>query len=275
MMYIIMGRTASGKDYFAELLKQQGLTGVKSHTTRPPRFNEEDTHVFVSQDEAEKLTDRVAYTKIGDYEYFATAYDVIDKDFYIIDPIGMISLANNMPDMTFCVIYIKADREARKRHFVARQSCSEEEAERLFDERDKAETEQFDAFEAKVDSVMKNGNDNMAEMGLPENIHSIHTFLNQFEIAPDDIIEEANGAVNQKKCHRILTKMAMEAVKLGIIVANDNNQIAVRRKDNPDEMTYVRPEMFANYLISDAEGLGIFMREYLGRSERLEIKSEE
>lgn len=274
MMYLIMGRTASGKDYFTELIKQSGLIGVKSHTTRPKRFEDEDTHVFVSQKEADKLTDRVAYTKIGDHEYFATASDVIGKDFYIIDPIGMISLANNVPDMTFCVIYIEADREDRKRHFVARQSCSKEEAEKLFDERDAAETQQFDEFEAKIHAVMKDGHGNIADMKLPENIHSVHTFLNQFEKAPDDIIAEANAAVGQKKCHRALTQMAMEAIGLGIIVADDNNNIAVHHKDNPNIPKYVRPELFATLLLGDDTGLGMFIKEYLGRSHNFEIKSE-
>lgn len=273
-MYVIMGRTASGKDHFAELLKQQGLTGVKSHTTRPKRFDEEDTHIFVSQDEADKLTDRVAYTKIGDYEYFATAYDVIGKDFYIIDPIGLVTLANNMPDMTFCVIYIKANKEDRKRHFVARQSCSKEEAEKMFEERDKAETEQFDTFEAKIDAITEKGHGNMEDMELPDNIHSIHTFLNQFEIKPEEFVAEVNAAVNQKKCHHILTQMTLEAIELGIIASDSANQIAVYRRDYPNTPTYVRPEIFANLLMDNVEGLGKFMNEYLGRSKRLEIKSE-
>lgn len=274
MMYIIMGRTASGKDHFAELLKQQGLTGVKSHTTRPKRFEEEDTHVFISKDEADKITDRVAYTKIGDYEYFATTDDITGKDFYIIDPIGLVSLANNMPDMTFCVIYIEAAKQDRKRHFVARQSCSKEEAEKLFDERDRDENEQFNEFEAKLHAVIKDGDGNMADMALPENIHSVHTFQNLFEMAPEGIVAEANATISQKKCHQILTQMTLEAIELGIIIANENKQIAVRRKDNPDLPTYVNPEMFANILIGDTKELGTFMREYIGRSNRLEIKPE-
>lgn len=273
MMYMIMGRTASGKDYFAELLKQHGLSGVKSRTTRPKRFDNEDTHIFVSQDEADKLMDRVAYTKIGNYEYFTTKNDILDKDFYIIDPIGMISLAENMPDMIFNIIYIEADRETRKRHFIARQSCSKEEAEKLFDERDAAETKQFDTFENDIHAVMKSDNKNMADMELPENIRSVHTFLNQFEMDPDDIKAEADAAVNQKKCYAILTQMTIEAISLGIITTDRNKQIAVRDKNNPNMSAYVSPEMFASFLISDNEGLGMFMKEYLGRSNQLEIKS--
>lgn len=274
MMYIIMGRTASGKDHFAELLKQQGLTGVKSHTTRPKRFEEEDTHMFISKDEADKITDRVAYTKIGDYEYFATKNDVMGKDFYIIDPIGLISLANNLPDMAFCVIYIEANRQERKRHFVARQSCSEEEAEKMFDERDNAETKQFDEFEDKMHAAMKYGNGDMTDMELPENIHSVHVFRNLFEMEPDGIVAEANATISQKKCHQILTQMTLEANELGIIIANENKQIAVRRKDNPDVPDYVSPETFANILMGNTQELGTFMKEYLGRSNRLEIKPE-
>ena len=272
MMYMIMGRTASGKDYFAELLKQHSLSGVKSRTTRPKRFDKEDTHIFVSQDEADQLTDRVAYTKIGDYEYFTTRNDVLNKDFYIIDPVGMISLAENMSDTTFIVIYIEADREDRKRHFIARQSCSKEEAEKLFDERDAAETAQFDEFEAKLHSAIRDGNGNMADMELPENIHAVHAFQNLFEIAPDSIINEANAIISQKKCLRILTEMVTEATELNMLITNENKQIAVRQKDNPNVPKFVSPEMFAIIIMGNATELGTFMGEYLRRSTRIEIK---
>jgi guanylate kinase len=272
MMYLIMGRTASGKDYFAKLLEQRGLVGVKSHTTRPPRSSEEDTHVFVSQDEANKLTDRVAYTKIGDYEYFATPQDVEDKDFYVIDPVGLTSLAENMPDKAFRIIYVQASRDERKRHFVARQSCPKEEAEKLFEERDAAETKQFDEFEAKIDDTVRKGLNSLSNMKFPRNVHALHTFLNQFETAPDDIVHEADAIADEKRCHRMLTEMAMEASELRIVLADDRGRISIHYNDNSGTPVYVRPEMFASILMSDVEGLGMFMTAYLGRSRRLKME---
>lgn len=277
MMYIIMGRTASGKDYFADLLKQKGLTGVKSRTTRPPRSDDENTHIFVSQDDAGKTTDRVAYTKIGDYEYFATERDILGKDFYIVDPIGLESLAHNMPSIIFNVIYIEADREDRKRHFVARQSASKEDAEKLFDERDAAETEQFDKFEAKIHALMQNkhaeSSDTQTAPDMPENIQCIHVFSNKFEKAPDDMNIEAESAVSQKKCHNTLTQMVLEAIELGILIADNNNQVIVHERNHPDTPTYVSPERFASILMCTPEGLSTFIKTYLGRSHCLTFKS--
>ena len=69
---LIIGRTASGKDTLADALRHAyGMTFVKSCTTRPRRTPDEDTHVFLTEQQAEPLVrDAVAYTRIGDYIYF-------------------------------------------------------------------------------------------------------------------------------------------------------------------------------------------------------------
>ena len=105
MKTLILGRSAVGKDYLADKLsKNFGLKGVKSKTTRPIRFLHEDTHIFVNQETADKEVNKVAETKINGYTYYATKEDVDKADYYIIDPLGLYQLVENMPETRFHVV---------------------------------------------------------------------------------------------------------------------------------------------------------------------------
>lgn len=90
-LFCVLGRTGTGKDTIVDqVCKLMGLSKVKSFTTRPQRGPEDITHVFIKPEEAEQYKrDVAAYTKIGEIEYFATVQQVLDGDFYIIDPKGL------------------------------------------------------------------------------------------------------------------------------------------------------------------------------------------
>lgn len=144
MKTLILGRSAVGKDYLADKLsKKFGLKGVKSKTTRPIRFLHEDTHVFVNQETADKEINKVAETKINGYTYYATEEDVEKADYYIIDPLGLYQLVDNMPETRFHVVYIICPDELRCKRFMERGKTTAEE----FYERNNAEKERFDEFE--------------------------------------------------------------------------------------------------------------------------------
>ena len=93
------------EDTLADALRHAyGMTFVKSCTTRPRRTPDEDTHVFLTEQQAEPLVrDAVAYTRIGDYIYFTTAQQVMETEGYVIDPIGMRILCANMPNTRFVI----------------------------------------------------------------------------------------------------------------------------------------------------------------------------
>lgn len=149
MKTLILGRTATGKDYLAnQLSKKFGLKGVKSKTTRPIRFLHEDTHIFVNQETADKEVNKVAETKINGYTYYATEEDVEKADYYIIDPLGLYQLVDNMPETRFHIVYIICPDELRCKRFMERGKTTAEE----FYERNNAEKERFDEFE----NILKN-----------------------------------------------------------------------------------------------------------------------
>lgn len=86
----IIGRTASGKDTFANHIAEDPSKIIKSYTTRPRRDGEGDTHKFIGS--VERYKDRWVETEINGYHYFVLEEDVLDNDILIVDPIGFHSL---------------------------------------------------------------------------------------------------------------------------------------------------------------------------------------
>ncbi len=156
--FLIVGRTASGKDALKNILTSKyGWTFVKSYTTRPRRTDSEDTHIFISKTEADQVpdTDRAAYTEINGCEYFATNEQVRDCMAYIIDPTGLYMLMRNMPDTDFIVVYMMPkDREIQKEKALKRSDDADHEM-LVFEARSESEQDQFDRFEQVLKSEKK------------------------------------------------------------------------------------------------------------------------
>ena len=172
-MILILGMSGAGKDTYAMLLKEElekrGFPsgGVLSYTTRPRRTASEDTHIFISTEEAALLTDRVAETTINGNLYFATRKQVQEAAYYIIDPDGLYELCRRMPDEKFDVIYIVASEKVRMIRAMSRGNGAKE-AE-VFQKRAQDEKERFEAFFQKV----------FIDHIRPQNIRTAITFVNE------------------------------------------------------------------------------------------------
>ena len=89
-IFLIVGCSGSGKTTITEQLEQKyGLKSIQSYTTRKPRYEGETGHIFISDEEFNKLTDMVAYTEFAGNRYCAIAEQVENNDLYIIDPKGV------------------------------------------------------------------------------------------------------------------------------------------------------------------------------------------
>lgn len=89
---LIVGESGSGKDTLVNAVcKKYGYTKVKSYTTRPQRkdFKDKQSHIFVTDEEFDNLKNLVAYTEFNGFKYCATAEQVEQADFYIIDCEGV------------------------------------------------------------------------------------------------------------------------------------------------------------------------------------------
>lgn len=146
-IYLLVGRTGSGKTTVAQILEQEkGWKTVKSYTTRPPRPGEIESgdHLFITSDEVSQYkSDMAAYTKIGDFEYFTTIDVLNQSDIYVIDPNGINSLMSTVGDQfNFMIVNVEATKEIRKQRVMERDPTKAN-----FEAREAAETEQFDKFE--------------------------------------------------------------------------------------------------------------------------------
>lgn len=122
-VYCVLGRTGSGKSTVTkEAARQLNMKVLKSYTTRQRRENETDEncdHIFISPDEVEKYrNDMIAYTERVGYCSFATKQQLLDNDFYIINPTGYYELKLKTKDMNVKLVTIMVNvpfSELRKR----------------------------------------------------------------------------------------------------------------------------------------------------------------
>ena len=120
-------------------------------------------HIFITKEEAKTFSHKVAATVINGNEYFATLEQLENSDFYIIDPNGIESLLETMPDTKFEVIYVMADENIRKSRYMQRG-----ESEEGFLDRNTDEISQFNDFEIRM--TIPNG--------LPINVSNIFVIKN-------------------------------------------------------------------------------------------------
>lgn len=151
IVFLVIGRSGTGKDTLVNYMCQKyGLKKLKSYTTRPPRQNEEDTHIFISPEDVQKYQDDIiAYTKIGEFEYFATKSQLKDINFYIIDPKGVQDLEkipNLKEEFSFIKLFIYLPEKERKKRIALRGDSEE-----AFLKRQEGEKQQFDNFELQTD----------------------------------------------------------------------------------------------------------------------------
>ena len=156
-VFLIVGQTASGKDSLVNTMcekykiittdmfnnvKTRPYTRLYSYTTRPRRVNEGNTYTFISPSEVEQYrNDMVAYTKIGEYEYFATREQLRNCDFYIIDYQGIeyLRLKQLEDEFRFVIIYINTPDSLRRQRALSVRKDIEE----VFEKRNKDEFYQF------------------------------------------------------------------------------------------------------------------------------------
>ena len=176
LKFLIVGRTASGKDTLREILETKyRWKFVKSYTTRKKRFEEENTHIFISKECSSEYKDKVAQTFIDngfeEDEYFATRDEVEESDGYIIDPNGLYELCNNMKECAFYIVYLKPDTTHNQiMHFKNRIS-SNVMVNHIVKSRMNSEDQQFCQFDEEIKNK-----------SLPENCIKVHEFVNTYEL---------------------------------------------------------------------------------------------
>ena len=121
-LYLLCGRSASGKTTIAEILEEKlGMSQLQSYTTRPRRYEGERGHVFISEDDFSKLRDIIAYTEYDNHKYCCTKAQIDCANIYLIDVPGIETLLEKyQSDRPIVVIYFDADVRTRIDRMVKR-----------------------------------------------------------------------------------------------------------------------------------------------------------
>lgn len=159
----ITGRTAAGKSVVAKKMAERlGLKVLQSYTTRQPRPDEladmeHSDHIFISNEEYNKLQDIAAETEINGCRYCTTVEVLNQCDFYVIDPDGIDYLKKEHgKEFHIVQFYIYANDEIRKERFLQRGNTESD-----FESRNADESKQFNAYEQnhKYDIIIYNNRD--------------------------------------------------------------------------------------------------------------------
>ena len=154
--FIIVGRSGSGKDYLTNYICSEfGFKQLLSYSTRPKRFDNENTHIFITGHEADEIVNSqtvIAYTEIGQYVYFGTYEQFIESDVYIVDKNGIDYLKNNFTEqlikenIQIVVIYVYAPETLRLERALKRNADISTIKARFY-----AENNQFDLLEKCIE----------------------------------------------------------------------------------------------------------------------------
>ena len=108
-LYLFVGQSGVGKSTIAEKLEEKhGIKQVISYTTREPRYEGENTHIFISDKQFDRLENIVAFTEFAGHRYCATQEQLDGCDIYVIDPQGVDTLRVKYHERPLKIIYIKA-----------------------------------------------------------------------------------------------------------------------------------------------------------------------
>lgn len=111
-VYCVLGRTGSGKSTVTkQAANQLNMKVLRSYSTRQylreGETKENSDHTLISPDEVEKYRDdMIAYTDRVGYCNFATKQQLLDNDFYIINPSGYYELKMKTKNMDINLVTI-------------------------------------------------------------------------------------------------------------------------------------------------------------------------
>ena len=125
VVFCIMGESASGKDKLVtKLCDKNQWSHLISFSTRPKRYEDEDTHIFVDEDTFQDMLNEqqvAVWTNIDGNYYWSTIDQLYESDFYIINPEGLKMLKErNLPNLRLVTVYINVPEDIRKERAMAR-----------------------------------------------------------------------------------------------------------------------------------------------------------
>ncbi|OSA95695.1 UNVERIFIED_ORG: hypothetical protein B2H93_04555 [Clostridium botulinum] len=155
-LWLVVGKSGSGKDYIVNKIAKQFNSGqVISRTTREKRYYNENTHLFVSSQQADKEYEQaLAKTTFCGNRYYVLKEDLEDKEYYIINPKGVRGLKYSQINRPVIKLFIDSNWFIRLIHMWKRGDKIKDIVKRLINDR-----KEFKGFENEADIVFKNSNE--------------------------------------------------------------------------------------------------------------------
>lgn len=221
MIYLILGRTASGKSMLGDLLEKEGINHIISKTTRKKR-NDDDDHIFVNEKTYEDDKKNILVeTTIDNNRHYITKDMLVDDSFYIIDPESAKTLIEKTPEISYHIFYVSSDnKEVRKERYLNR---DEKANENEFIKRDNSEDKMFKDFEKDI---------------VNEVIYdTFKTNLLKINVLNNSTNDKRHLEVFAKEIKRLNTQFKRVKSLVNILidedmVVNDNRKIKITINDN-------------------------------------------
>ena len=153
-IYLLVGPSGSGKSSVArELAQRYGLKEVWSYTERPPRFDGEPGHIFVTPKQFDAAGKMCAFTLYNGY-------------IYVIDPAGIRYMWERYSgSKEVVVIAIYAPQEERAERMLERGDAPEAVKERL-----QFDVKEFEDLHIMADAWFSNRN-------LEETVKAVYAYM--------------------------------------------------------------------------------------------------
>lgn len=263
MKFIVLGRSASGKDALAARLGGYGLKVLKTYTDRPCRGpSDKDAHVFVKPEDVGSYGDRCLEACFGGHRYFARKADVETSDVLILEPSGMSEVCGLYPDEIFYVLdVVPADPAEADRRYMSRfKGLSDEELEaektRLAGRR-----KEEDALFGPVEAALRGKEDS----GLvPQNVGRSYVLENKYDPTEMDGAAKAFAAMKRQFDNTVVVAAQMSAVGI-FYVEPDGNRPVLRMGEGPAAVDRpVSLDMLAMTLLNNDALFCDAMRKWLG-----------
>lgn len=121
---LIMGRAQTGKSSLAKKLSEAtGLTVLKTSTSRPRRFPDEDTYHFYTPEKAEAIPpDEKLFSTfaVDGYERWTDRHDFLDAGIAILDATAMVPAVKLWQAQGYrvCILYLEDDESIRRTRWM-------------------------------------------------------------------------------------------------------------------------------------------------------------
>jgi len=148
---VLVGKAASGKDYFRKVLENRGFKYAVSYTTRPPRAGEAEgkDYFFLEKEEFEKMIENgefYEHVTFNGWYYGTTREQFFNEDIFIMTPHGISKIQSEDRENTF-IIYLDMPYEEREKRLMLRSDADTVERRLVADEKD---FENFTTFDVRI-----------------------------------------------------------------------------------------------------------------------------